>query len=481
MVPDVSSKGESLFAGGPDAVAGGPPRGGPRDGGRGVKGLGRRRFLVRLVSIAGLVGLAYVLGAAAMFFDLPSSDVLHKAFVGARAWNERRRLAARAAAPAAAFTVTADKPGKTCDGFTLYTCAGAGGSNTRAVLVDMRGEVVHEWNAPASKVWPRLPYLAQGGAGDALVAFFGCHLYPNGDLLVVYHGLDPGVSGYGLARLDKDSNVRWKYDGKVHHDIDVGADGTIYAITHDVIAVPSPTRRAPAAPRLVDYLVLLSPEGEEVRKPIPLYDAFARSPYAALLASSGGPGNTGDAAGAPGAPATDSQRVDLMHTNHVHVLTPALAKKFPQFRAGQVLLSVRNLDAVAVLDLEKRAVVWAACGPWRAQHDAQFLDTGRLLLFDNLGSPDGSRVLEYDPQTQALPWSYAGEGSTVFVTNERGMAQRLPNGNTLVVDSEGGEIREVTRGKEVVWSASAPGFVTTARRYGRDQVQFLEGRRYARP
>ena len=146
----------------------------------------------------------------------------------------------------------------------------------------------------------------------------------------------------------------------------------------------------------------------------------------------------------PGAAASpfrdDARRRDVLHTNAVKVLSRALAPKFPLFKPGQLLVSLRHLDALAVLDPDSGKVVWAARGPWRGQHDPSFLDNGQLLLFDNYGSPQGSRVLEYDPRTQAFPWSYPGENGTPFFSHIRGMSQRLPNGNTLIVNSDGGEV-----------------------------------------
>jgi hypothetical protein len=62
------------------------------------------------------------------------------------------------------------------------------------------------------------------------------------------------------------------------------------------------------------------------------------------------------------------------------------------------------------------------------------------------------------------------------------MSQRLPGGNTLIANSEGGEILEVTQSKEVVWSFSVKGvFITSARRYSPDQLHFLKGDQRARP
>jgi hypothetical protein len=62
------------------------------------------------------------------------------------------------------------------------------------------------------------------------------------------------------------------------------------------------------------------------------------------------------------------------------------------------------------------------------------------------------------------------------------MCQRLPNGNTLVVNSVGGEALEVTPDREVVWSCStAPVALNRARRYTPDRLPFLKGVHRARP
>src|SRR3546814_21157802 len=61
--------------------------------------------------------------------------------------------------------------------------------------------------------------------------------------------------------------------------------------------------------------------------------------------------------------------------------------------------------------LESRSIVWAISGSWVRQHDAEVLRNGNILLFDNEGSPSGpgvSRVLEFDPATYEVTWSYGG-------------------------------------------------------------------------
>jgi hypothetical protein len=299
---------------------------------------------------------------------------------------------------------------------------------------------------------------------DRKVYFFACHLYPNGDLLAVLHGNGDTPYGYGLVKLNKNSEVVWTYDANVHHAVDVGEDGQIYVLTHEIVHRLPADLEFFAVPALVDSLVVLSADGVE-RAKVPLLEALRDSPYAALLATRSG---------------AATKDWDILHANHVEVLTRARAARYPRFRAGQVLVSLREISALAVIDLEHRAAVWAARGPWRAQHDPHFLDNGRLLVFDNRGSTIESRILEYDLDTQACPWTFPEKRRPLsFRSVIQGRSQRLPNGNTLIVNSREGMLFEVTPERDVVWSHHAPAHVSWARRFPFEYLSFLEEPRLA--
>jgi hypothetical protein len=441
------------------------------------------------LSILGFGFLCYLVGAAVVFLQLPSYDFLHKAFTGAEAWHERGKPGLNPFNPPdteGGEGIPVDKPSETYDGFTLVTTT----QGARATLLDMRGNVVHQWELPFSRAWPRPPHV-QNPLGDDQVHWFRCHLFPNGDLLAVYQAESDTPAGYGLIKLDKDSKLLWKYEGRVHHDLDVAEDGTIYTLSEEL------KRQAPAGldylptPYVAESLVVLSADGHELAK-VPVEEAFRDSAYSTLMSASiaeqesaDTPGRSSlDAATKPGA------KGDLFHANSVKVLSAALARKFPLFQAGQVLISLRSLHAVAVLDVDKRSVVWAARGMWRIQHDAEFLDNGRLLLFDNYGSTKGGRVIEYDPVTQAVCWLYSDRDSGPIVAFFRGMKQRLPNGNTLIVDPDTGRLLEVTANKETVWECycvppppegKRRPSITGAHRYAADELSFLKGAARARP
>jgi hypothetical protein len=437
--------------------------------------------ILACLSILGLVCLSYLFGAAAMHFQLPSSDFLYQAFTGAKAWHERGKSVISSGTPDGKMRdgVTVDEPGKTYDGYTLFTTT----QGARARLLDMRGKVVHEWELSFRKAWPQAPHVPDP-LDDEQIHWFRCHLFPNGDLLAVYHADGDTPYGYGLVKLDKDSKLLWAYAGHAHHDLDVDEDGTIYTLGQKLASTAPDGLEDLRAPYIADSLAVLSPEGRELQN-VPIAECFRDSAYrnlfSASLAEREAPVDRGDLNPSPVYGGPLEAKGDHVHVNSVKVLRQAHARKFPLFRAGQVLISLRNLHIIAVLDLHERTVVWASRGMWRFQHDPEFLDNGHLLLFDNLGSTRSCRVVEYDPVTQAVPWVYAGENSTPFHALFRGMKQRLPKGNTLVVDPDNGRILEVTAGKELVWECFGQRPITCAQRYGSEALTFLKDKARARP
>jgi outer membrane protein assembly factor BamB len=87
------------------------------------------------------------------------------------------------------------------------------------------------------------------------------------------------------------------------------------------------------------------------------------------------------------------------------------------------------------------------------------LPNGNVLLFDNYGHyREGgiSRVIEFDPKTMELVWSYTGSGDHPFESAIRSGQERLPNGNTLITESDGGRLLEVTRDGDIVWEYINP-------------------------
>jgi hypothetical protein len=182
---------------------------------------------------------------------------------------------------------------------------------------------------------------------------------------------------------------------------------------------------------------------------------------------------------------------DWLHVNSATYVGPN--RWFDQgdrrFAPNNVIISSREASLLAIVGRDG-SIVWRL-GPdfsqspeLRAirqiigQHHAHLIPkglpgAGNLLVFDNGGAsgygfanpiaPDGtgafaratSRVLEINPVTLELVWSYSNPR---FFSTNISSAQRLPNGNTLITAGAGGRLFEVRTDGTIVWEYMYPLF-----------------------
>lgn len=320
--------------------------------------------------------------------------------------------AAGVAPPRPDVGVTVHDPDRAWPGANLIVS----GHAPEALLMGMDGQVLHRWSRPWEELFPSRP------DGPATRGYWRrARLLPGDDLIVL-------ATGYGVARLDRDSQVRWVWAGAAHHDVRVHGD-QVWTLVRE-------RREHEGQPIDDDQITVLDLETGAERFRVSLLDALTRSPWAPLLDQGRHP-------------------PDVFHANTVVPLTGP--NPHPAFRAGRVLVSSRHLDALLVVDMDQEEVVWAATGLWTGPHEPQVLPDGGLLVFDNQGDWPRSRVLELDPSSLAVRWAWGEEG---IATETCGTAQRLPGGTTLVVASNQGRAVEVTPDGEVVWEYHSPARTT---------------------
>ena len=314
--------------------------------------------------------------------------------------------------------VTLHRRESTEPGFNLY----ASGHAPEAVLMEMSGKELHRW---------RLPYADAFGppvGPDANTEWWRrVHLFENGDLLAIFEGR-------GLVKLDKDSKLLWASPLQAHHDLDVQENGDIYVLTREARAIP---RISEKAPTLEDFVTVFDASGG-VKRSISLLEAFEGTRFRPYL-------RTGK-----------RRQGDILHTNTVRVLDGRHGEQLPAFARGNVLTSMNALGTVVVVNPELGRVVWVFKMAPVGQHDPSVLEDGGILLFVNHEGSGRSEVLELDPLQQRKRWSYRGDESRPFYSEFLGAVQRLPNGNTLITESEGGRAFEITREGETVWEFYNP-------------------------
>jgi outer membrane protein assembly factor BamB len=105
-------------------------------------------------------------------------------------------------------------------------------------------------------------------------------------------------------------------------------------------------------------------------------------------------------------------------------------------------------------------------------HEPSMLDNGNVLVFDNgryhvgIWPPDHSRVIEVNPETDAIEWEYRAENPVDFYSTYIGGCQRLPNGNTLVCEGAMGRLFEVTPTGQLVWEYVVPFYNISPKKTG---------------
>ena len=127
---------------------------------------------------------------------------------------------------------------------------------------------------------------------------------------------------------------------------------------------------------------------------------------------------------------------------------------------GDIYISFRRLNTVALIDKETRRLKWHhRDDSWGMQHDCVPLANGNITLFANgINTPNNpfSRVIELDPRTRKTVWEYRAKPSYTFFSPHISGAQRLPTGNTLICEGQWGRLFEVTPECETVWEYVSP-------------------------
>lgn len=131
---------------------------------------------------------------------------------------------------------------------------------------------------------------------------------------------------------------------------------------------------------------------------------------------------------------------------------------------GNLLVSFRNISTIVKIERQTGEIAWKlGAPPLSGQHAPTPLPDGHVLIFDNGphrldDSLPFSRVIEVNPATNEIVWKYQEAALTNFYSPRLSNAQRLPNGNTLINEGMYGRFFEVTTEGEVVWEYVNPYF-----------------------
>ncbi len=358
-------------------------------------------------------------------------------------------------------------PEKVDGSYTLLSPFTAGNNLTdegNVYLVDLFGFPVHIWNTKYQTLYAQLQ--KNGSIIVSMITPSDLNSAPGG-----------GKTGL-IQELNWNGEVLWEYRNDfIHHDFEILPNGNVALLVWE--RAPGSFAEKVQGGRLeegknldevwVDGIIEVDRDGQVVwgwhaydhLRP----EAYVLSPY--------------------------TPRSEWTHANSVRYFE----RNALNGQAGY-LLSLRHLNEVIMISRESGDVFWESPkGAFTYQHDATILPNGNILGFDNglFRSQDRpllwSRVIEIDPLSNKIIWEFnggkTGPEKARFAASIMSGAQRLSNGNTLIVDGPKGHLIEVRPDGRRVWDFINPhtsintgsfenNSIFKARRYLPEEIEWPE-------
>ena len=329
------------------------------------------------------------------------------------------------------------------------------GEDSGLQLIRRDGALVNKWVVRYSEVFADSAYLADPPNTDWNVDIDGSLAMPDGSVVFNFDYV-------GLARIDRCGKVMWTVRHQTHHSVEFAERGGFWVPGENMVTDAGATRYPPFEAPFADSTIMLVSENGAVLREISVPGLFYENGLEALLTS---------------APAYYEPRGknawnrEIVHLNKIAELSSELAEEFPQFEAGDLLLSMRNSNLLMVVDPDTEKVRWWQIGPWLRQHDPEFNAGGTIILFNNnvylnaipggysgnttkltpLSVPRVSNILEVDPETGLSRKLFGESPGQEMLSVTRGKVDLTPGGGLLVTEFDGGRVFETDSQGQVVW------------------------------
>lgn len=305
-------------------------------------------------------------------------------------------------------------------------------------VINMEGEIVHRWDVDWFDLWQEVTHIPESDPAYPKsrpgTMVHGVVLLENGDVIFNFNHL-------GMVRLDICGNIVWRLGYKTHHKL--------YLDENDVLWVPGQINHDEPLPDLPNHLppfiepmvLKVSLDGEILKK-ISVIDVLKENDLEGLLNLSSMGQRDVNVTG------------DTLHLNDVETFPGYLEEGV--FQAGDIMISLRNINTVLIFREEDLIVTHISTGTHVRQHDPDFIDGNTISVFDNFNvAPEEyehhSRILIESFATGEHYTYYTGNAEHPFYTDIVGNHQWLPNGNLLITESVKGRAFEIDPQGNIVW------------------------------
>lgn len=335
---------------------------------------------------------------------------------------------------------------------SLVFMAGFFDGENQARMIARDGTLVHKWSLDYFDHFPDQITRPCNVDGRLFVDTHGTLVTREGELVFNYEYC-------GVVKLDYCGVPKWTIGTLGHHSLIEREDGGYFGLGRDKwLASESPDRFPPfSTPGLdqkiwEDTLLWISDTGEITRK-VSIPQLMKDSGLEAILTATGDNFTKDNIA-----------RYELVHSNKVAELTSVYADAYPTLDAGDLAISLRELNLILIIDPTTLTVKWYQIGPWLRQHDPEFRSDGRLSIFNNntyltaysdeqtdLTVPRTTNIIAIDPVTRSTEVLFGEKPGQEMLSVIRGQHELLPNDGMLITEFDAGRVIEVNSSREIVW------------------------------
>jgi len=316
-------------------------------------------------------------------------------------------------------------------------------------LIRRDGSIVARWPVAFSEIFTDTGHIHEPPSTDWNTDTHGALILPDGSVVFVFEYM-------GLVKLDRCGRLVWKVAEPVHHSVEQAEAGGYWVPGRNYVLEEATARYPPfSVPYFEDTILRISEDGE-VLEERSLVELFYQNGMEASVTASYG--------------SASEQRMDgeILHLNKVAELETGMATDFPMFAAGDLLLSVRELNMILVADPGLQRVKWWRVGPWIRQHDPEFKAGGLISVFNNnaykpVFGPENpfmkslshithiSNIIEIDPATDEHRRVYGGVKAQELLSVIRGKHEVTERGGLLITEFEGGRVLETDAAGRTIW------------------------------
>jgi hypothetical protein len=336
-------------------------------------------------------------------------------------------------------------------------------------LIRRDASIVARWPVAFSKIFTDTRHIHEPPATDWNTDTHGALIQPDGSVVFVFEYM-------GLVKLDRCGELEWKVAAPVHHSVERAESGGYWVPGRNYVLEEATARFPPFSVPYFEDTVLRISENGEILEENSLIGLFYRTGMEAWLTAM------------PGSELEQRMDGEILHLNKVAELETGMAADFPMFAAGDLLLSVRELNMILVTDPGLQRVKWWRVGPWIRQHDPEFKAGGLISVFNNNAyqsafGPDNyfkkshptiprvSDIIEIDPATDEYRRVYGGVEGQELLTVIRGKHELTSRDGLLITEFEAGRVVETDSSGRTVWEY--------INRYDEDEVaEITEARVY---